>query len=347
MKKTIIPFLAVLLLVCSCGEKNNYISDTYFAMNTVVMVVSENKLLNSEVNGKIVEVENQMSRTLESSEIYKLNNTGELEMSDDTMYVLEKSLQIAKDTDLAFNPCMGTLTDLWDITSGKNVVPSQADIDEALKCCNLDNINIHDNKVYTFNGLKVDLGGVAKGYALEKIGAHNVVERAEAQGLAAYDRYYFHNISINLGGNVAVAGSSPKHRKNDGGWDVGITNPFDKSAIIGTLNVTDCIVSVSGAYERYFEKDGKIYHHIFDSKTGYPAKSDIASSVVISNDGLEADALSTALFVMGSEKALQLYNSDIYEFEMILIMNDKKILVTDGLKDDFVVTDDKFSVINV
>ena len=94
-------------------------------------------------------------------------------------------------------------------------------------------------------------------------------------------------------------------------------------------------VSVSGAYERFFEKNGKIYHHIFDSKTGYPSESDLASAAVISYDGLEADALSTALFVMGLEKAMEFYESGLYGFEAILVTTDGGVYITEGLKEDF------------
>lgn len=333
MKKIIGIISVLLLLLTSCGEVYRYTNDTFFAMNTVVNTTVSEEIGKDEWTKDILsDIEKRMSRTLSDSEISRLNCGEDVTLSDDTYTVVEKALQIAKDTDYAFNPCMGTLTDLWDITSGKNIVPSDEDIKEALSFCDAALVTVENGRVIIPDGMKIDLGGVAKGYALCKA-AENLTQAAMEKGAGA-------DFCISLGGNVSVSGSS-KSRKESGqkGWKVGVTNPFDKGEILGTVLAEYRYVSVSGAYERYFEKDGRIYHHIFDSKTGYPAESGLASAVVISDDGLEADALSTALFVMGKKRAEEFYSAGLYDFETILVTNDGEIFVSEGIAENFTVQD--------
>lgn len=334
MKRIICIISALLLLLASCKEVYRYTSDTFFTMNTVVNTVISDEIGKDVWTEDILsDIENRMSRTLPDSEISRLNNGEDVTLSDDTYQVLEKALQIAKDTDYAFNPCMGTLTDLWDITSGKNIVPADEEIKEALSFCDASLVEISDGKITIPDGMKIDLGGVAKGYALYKASEY-LSEEAMGKAVGA-------DFCISLGGNVAVSGSS-KSRKEAGqkGWKVGITNPFEKSETLGSIVLENGCVSVSGAYERYFEKDGRIYHHIFDSKAGCPVESGLASAVVISDDGLEADALSTALFVMGKKRAEEFYAACLYDFEMILVTNEGEILVSEGIAENFTVQDE-------
>ena len=340
MKKTICLISSLLLILTSCGEVYRYTNDTFFAMNTVVNTIVSDEIGEDEWTEDILaDIEKRMSRTLEDSEISRLNSGKDVTLSDDTYKVLEKALQIAKDTDYAFNPCMGTLTDLWDITSGKNIVPSDEEIKEALSFCDASLAELSDGKAALPDGMKIDLGGVAKGYALYKA-SENLSKAATGKAVGA-------DFCISLGGNVAVSGSS-KIRKESGqkGWKVGITNPFDKSETLGSLVLVHGFVSVSGAYERFFEKDGRIYHHIFDSKTGYPSESDLASAAVISDDGLEADALSTALFVMGKDRAIEFYKSGIYDFEMLLVTETGEVLVSGGINEAFELSENAKNIIH-
>jgi len=139
-----------------------------------------------------------------------------------------------------------------------------------------------------------------------------------------------------FGGNVSVTGSSKANKeKGVQGWNVGIKNPDDEGGILGYFTLQDKTVAVSGDYERYFELDGKRYHHIFDVKTGYPAKSGLRSAAVICSDGLSADALSTALFVMGLDKASEFYKSSGLDFEALLVTDDARIFITPGIAGKF------------
>ena len=334
MKRIMCIVSALLLMLTSCKEVYRYTNDTFFAMNTVVNTIVSDKIGESTCTENILSgIENRMSRTLPDSEISLLNSGKDVTLSDDTQIVIERALQIAKDTGYAFNPCMGTLTDLWDITSGKNVVPSAEKINRALSFCDASSVVLSDGKVQVPDGMKIDLGGVAKGYALQKA-TESLEKEAKSKGVGA-------DFCISLGGNVSVSGTS-QSMKNVGkkGWNVGITNPFDKSETAASINLTKGYVSVSGAYERYFEKGGRIYHHIFDPKTGYPSESDLASAAVISDDGLCADALSTALFVMGLEGSVDFYKKSGYTFDAILITLDGDVYVTEGLAQSFELKED-------
>ncbi len=324
MKRIYLLVLITLVCLSSCNEVYRYTSNTFFAMNTVVSTVVSEKIGEDGTIEILSELENRLSRTLPDSEISRLNNGEDVALSDETLGIVEKSLEIAKNTDYAFSPCMGALSDLWDITSGRNVVPSHDEIKEALTYCNADNVTVDDGRVILDRGMKIDLGGIAKGYALEKA-SESIRQMAASKNAEA-------DFCISIGGNVSVGGSSENNRKNGkNGWNVGITNPFDKTQMITTVTLEEGYVSVSGAYERFFEKDGRIYHHIFDSRTGYPSDSGLESAVVVNNSGLEGDALSTALFVMGRDRAVEFYNKGIYEFEMLLVTDEKEIIVTDGL----------------
>ena len=323
MKKILLAFFLILLLV-SCGEVYRYTDTTFYSMSTAVTVISDGDGDFSELEDFAADFESRVSRTRKDSEIHSLNDNKTAELSRDTLYILEKALEISENTDGAFNPCMGSITELWDITSGENYVPEKGFVEKALLGCKTENVSISDGKVFVTDGTRVDLGGIAKGYALEEMLKIEKNGKADA------------NICINLGGNIALSGSSEICRKKDEyGWNVGITNPFDKSTIVGTLKASDCFIAISGAYERYFEKDGVVYHHIFDPATGYPAKSDLASTAVINKSGIEGDALSTALFVMGFDRAVEFYRSGVYDFDMILITNDGEIYITEGIFSDF------------
>ena len=343
MKRIICAIFAAAVLLSSCTKIYRYTDKTFFAMNTVVNTVVSAEIGEDFTEKVIADIEQRMSRTLPDSEISRLNRGEDAVLSDGTIEVLEKALRIAGDTDYAFNPCMGTLTDTWDITSGKNVVPSDEEIKQALSLCDASLVEISDGRVKIPDGMKIDLGGVAKGYALQKA-AENLEKTAAAEGVGA-------DFCISLGGNVAVSGTSKNRKENaQTGWKVGITNPFDKSLVMTTLNLEKGYVSVSGGYERFFEKDGRIYHHIFDSRTGYPAESGLACAVVVSDNGLEADALSTALFVMGREKAVEFYKKGIYDFEMLLVTNEKEIIAGSYIYEKMDVTEAEnagFSVVEI
>ena len=177
------------------------------------------------------------------------------------------------------------------------------------------------------DGVQIDLGGIAKGYTSSRI-MDIYKEKGVTSGL------------VNLGGNAQVFGTKP-----DGSlWCVAVQSPDSEDEYLGVLETKDKAIITSGGYERYFEKDGVTYHHIIDPSTGYPADNGLISVTIVSADGTLADGLSTSLFVMGKDKATDYWKAHSDEFDMILLTDDEKLYVSEGIKDSFT-SDREFEIV--
>ncbi len=327
MKKLLLvcALLFVLLMSFSCTDKSDYNTYEFFCMDTFITLSGENISKDDfrEIENYLTELDAMLSRTNEESEIYALNHSKSLELSFTAADILSKAADVSENTGGAYDMCMGLISELWDIT-GKKYVPTDKEIEERLIYCDYDGVTVAGNVAEKdFEETVIDLGGSAKGYA-----AQLAIEKLKDMGIE--------NAMISLGGNIALTGHS---KSREDVWRVGVKNPFYPEEIAGYVDFTDKIIAVSGDYERYFERDGKLYHHIFDPKTGRPADTGIKSVAVISEDGLEADALSTALFVMGKDEALEFYKKNIYDFEAIIFTYDGSIFLTDGIKGEFELID--------
>ena len=204
----------------------------------------------------------------------------------------------------------------WGFTTGNYRVPEAGELRELLDRVDYNRVSLEGGTLTLPAGTEIDLGAVAKGYAGDQ-----VMASLKAQGVSS--------AIIELGGNVQALGSKP-----DGSpWRVAVHAP-DGSGYAGVLEIRDQAVVTSGGYERYFEEDGETYWHIIDPATGYPAKSGLASVTVVSESGVEADALSTSLFVMGRERAAEYWRAH-GGFQCILISEDGSVAVTEGLEDSF------------
>ena len=209
------------------------------------------------------------------------------ELNDTLSSLVEKSFLVSELTDGDFDLSIAPLVRLWDIKNS-TVPPSENDIENAKNLVGFDLISLTENTLtFPSSGMGIDLGSVGKGWAGDEIAA-GLSENGITSGI------------INLGGNIRVFGDNPNNR--DGTFSVGIKDPNNTSSIVGYVKVKNTNVITSGAYERFYEYDGKIYHHILDPKTGAPAQSGLASVTVICSDGAIADMLSTALFVVGQER---------------------------------------------
>ena len=269
-----------------------------------------------------------LSRTSESSEIGMLNSAGEktVPVGTEIAALIRTAGAYAQATDGAFDITIAPLVSAWGFTTDSYQVPSQADIDSLMECVGMEHVHLSGGDARLDEGSMVDLGGIAKGYAADRV-AEIFREHAVPRG------------KVELGGNILVIGDKP-----DGtAWRVGIQdpkNPDDANGLVGVLNLMDAFAVTSGSYQRYFEQDGEIYHHIIDPATGYPADSGLTSVTVVADsgqgNGTMCDALSTALFVMGEEKALDFWRGGTYDFQLVLVTEDGRVVVTDGLKDDFV-----------
>lgn len=320
--------LILMLTACSASPQSEI--RNLFAMDTVMSITAygENaKAALTQSEQKIKELDRLFSVTDENSDIYRINESEEpVNVSADTKNAVAGALQANELTDGAFDITLRPVSKLWGFTDGNPHVPDAGQITAALKETGTDLINVTGNQISC--GGELDLGGIAKGYAaacLREIFAANSIENAVAS----------------LGGNVMLCGTRPDGKP----WNVGIIHPSKEDMLIGTLKASDTAVVTSGMYERKFEQDGKIYHHIIDPETGYPANSGIVSATVISKDDTLADALSTALFVMGPQRACELWQSQ-GGFEMILV-TESTVMVTDGIYKDFKLEDNSFTLTKI
>lgn len=330
MKRIILTlFMILILTACSVSEQEPEKLE-FFAMDTYMSLASygENaKISNSQVETEIKNIENKISRTLETSDIYKLNNaSGEpMVVSEQTYSIIKTAIEYAEKTNGAFDPTIAGLTDLWMIGTPSENVPKPSDIRETLLSVGYKNVVLMDNNtVQLLNGAKLDFGGIGKGISAD-ISAEILKENNVDKAL------------VSLAGNIYALGSKGK----DIPWKVGIANPDKPSESIVTISVTDKTVVTTGAYERYFEKDGIRYHHIFDSNTGYPVDSDIKSVTIISDNSALADAYSTALFIMGKDKALEFQKKE-KTFDAIIVTQDNTIIATDGVRDLIEITSEEY-----
>ena len=312
MKKIVSLNLSlVLLLLCGCtGKLEN--KDTRFLFDTVVTLTAN--CSNETLDGAFELCENYeklLSRTVQDSEVYTLNNTeGFVEVSDDTLGIIEKSLYYANLSNGKFDITIYPVSSLWDFN--KQIIPSRDEISDALKNVDYQSIKIEGNKI-NLNGRQIDLGGIAKGYVADRLSEY-FKEMKVSEGI------------IDLGGNLLVFG--------DRDYTVGIKQPFSDE-LAATLKMRNKTVVTSGTYERYIPADIKLYHHILDPDTGYACDTDLTSATIIGNSSMDADALSTVCILIGLENAQKLIENTA-DTEAVFIDNDGKLHYTSGLsfKDD-------------
>ena len=268
----------------------------------------------------VPDIESSLSVTLPGSEISAVNAAKgkTTAVSDMTRDIISRSLEMSAMTNGAFDITAYPLVRAWGFTAGEYRVPGEDEIESLLGLVGWEKLSLDGGSVTLPEGGMIDLGAIAKGYA------GDVLRDALADAGAV-------SALLSLGGNIVCLGSKPDGSK----WRVAIRDPQDLSSYIGYVDVCDTSVVTSGGYERQFTgDDGKTYWHIIDPSTGYPARSGVISSTVISEDGAMADALSTALFVMGVEKAAELrrgYDS----FEYILVTDGGGLVVSEGISRDF------------
>ena len=318
MKRILAAFLLLLCLVGCTPQPKSYTAD-FFAMDTFMSITAYGEDEQAaqdtavQLEQRINALEPALSRTREDSDLYRLNHAdgAVCEVSEDTYAAIEAAVQFAEWTGGAFDPTMAPLTDLWGINTDNAHVPAQAEIDAALTHVGYQNIELlGNNQVRLLNGAQLDLGGIGKGFATDAAAAM----LDGTQGVLA-----------TLGGNIGAYGENPN--RDSGNWVVGIADPDDNAAFIATVEVRGLSVVTSGDYERYFEQDGKRYHHIFDPVTGYPADSGLRSVTVIDESSTRADALTTALFVMGLEEGMAFCGQN--DIAAVFVTADKQVHVTD------------------
>lgn len=306
------------------AESNEEASKDIFAMDTYMTVTAYGAKAQEavdEAEAEIQRLDELLSTGNEESEIAQLNQNKSATLSEDAGYLVERALELNKETDGAFDIAIYPVMEAWGFPTQNYQVPTADTLESLLKLADASQIIYdEDSRKISFDreGMKIDLGGIAKGYTSSRI----------------MDIYKENDISsglVNLGGNVQALGMKPDGSK----WRVAVQSPDDTEDYLGILSVEDKAVITSGGYERYFEQDGKTYHHIIDPKTGYPAENGLTSVTVVSEDGTLADGLSTSLFIMGKDKAIEFWRAHSDEFDIIMLTDEGKLYVTEGIQDDF------------
>ncbi len=324
MKRISVVFCLTAFLVTGCGKKENvkgsrdiFAMDTY--MNLQIYGEAPDEAL-EKAETEILRLEKLLSVTDKESETYKLNASdgSPTEVDDDVSALIRYGIDMGRKTEGSLDITVYPVLREWGFTTGEYNIPADSRINELLKDVDYSKIILDENAVTLPVGAEVDFGAVAKGFTSDRI-----MEIFKENGVSS--------AIISLGGNVQTMG-----RKADGSlWRVAVVDPFDTDKTLGILETADKAVITSGNYERYFTgDDGKNYCHIIDPSTGRPAENGLVSVTIIGESGLMCDALSTAFFVMGRDRAEEFWRSD-EDFEMILVESDGNIVITDGIQGSF------------
>ena len=325
-KCLLLPSALTLLLLSGCTSQT--VSESrknFFAMDTIMdfTIYGQEDLLD-QTESMIQSLEAEMSVTDPDSEIAAINENGYGKVTGDTSDLISAALSLCQRTDGALDISVYPIVRAWGFTTDNYQVPDDASIQALLPLVDYTQIDYQQDSgdLYLPDGMEIDLGSVAKGYAGQKA-ADFLKENGVTSGL------------LSLGGNIQAIGSKP-----DGSpWKIGIQDPFQNESPMMVLSVTDKSVVTSGGYERYFQQDGKTYWHIMDPSTGYPAENGLVSVTIVGTDGMLCDGLSTSLFVMGLEKAADFWGSSD-DFDAVFVTEDQTVYITEGLADSFALTED-------
>lgn len=316
--------------------RDNYMTGYINKQSYNMSTVTEQKIEEGEFSQKaaeevcqlLIDIEKKMSFYINNSEISKINQNAGLSMvkvSDETLRVIRKSIEYSVMTKGKFDITLGPLISSWGVFSNHERILREDEVESLLELVQYKDIIIEGNYVgLKRKNQKIDLGGIAKGYATN-------------EALRIYKKYNIKSAMINIGGNVVVVG-----RKNENQlWCVGIQNPEkSRNEYLGILQCEDTSVITSGNYVRYFKDGDKKYGHIIDCCNGFPSESDLTSVTILCNDGIKADALSTAVFSMGYTKGREMIKS-LNDISAVLVTNDKKVYISSELKNYFYKTDEK------
>lgn len=314
---------AFLLTGCSGAPAQEPETATFFAMDTAMdFTVYGDAALLDEAETLIGSLEEQVSVTDEHSDIYAIDHTGSGSLSGNAAELMEQALELCRRTGGALDISVYPIVRAWGFTTGSYQIPDEETIQSLLPLVDYTQIQYDaaTGVVTLPEGMEIDLGSVAKGYA-GQLAAQMLREHGVQSAL------------LNLGGNVQTVGAKP-----DGSpWQIGIKDPQGEDAMM-VLSVEDQAVVTSGGYERYFEQDGQTYWHIMDPSTGHPADSGLISVTIVGDEGVVCDGLSTALFVMGLEKAADLW-AQSGDFEAVFVTASGEVYITEGLRDRFALTE--------
>lgn len=312
------------------------VSATAIKLNTAVTVTiydSQNRELLTECMNLCDKYEKIFSRTASDSELYQLNHReltpvagteDTFQISDPLAELIRKGLYYSELSEGAFDIAIEPLTSLWDFTAEDPQVPEDRLIQKALTKCDYHNVSVSDNNevILKTEDTAIELGAIAKGYIADRLKDYLI-----SQGVKS--------AIINLGGNVLCIGGKP----NDSSFKIGIQKPFaDRSETIAVMDIKDKSVVSSGVYERCFEQDGTLYHHLLNPRTGYPYDNGLIAVTIISDESVDGDALSTTCFALGLEDGMKLAES-LDNVQAFFVTSDYEIHYTKDFQKEITVTE--------
>ena len=328
-------FALIVIVLTACSQPLATASGIEFSMNTFVEINfwgENSQLAYDETVAMLNSTEDLLSLHREDSEISKINaNAGiaPVKVSDETFSLIKTSIAVADFTDGLFDITIAPLTLLWSVTDENPVVPSNDDITIAMSLVNYKDIQLNEAEQTVFlknPAMKMDLGGIVKGQVAEK--TRVIAQKHNVQGF------------VSVGGNMMVYGKKTNNQE----YKIGVRDPAgEASDYIGTVEMDGLTMSTTGGYERFFIKDGISYHHIIDPFSGFPSDSDLLSVTVLSENGMLADALSTAIFMGGTAKLDNFLNQE--DFQIIAVTNQNKVYLSDSLEGHFSLNTTEYTLI--
>lgn len=299
-------------------QKNTTVMGTALEMTLDAASNEKADKVFSSIEREMRRIEEEMSEWKETSTLSAVNrNAGikPVKVPRELFNVIDAALKVSRVSDGAFDITWASMRGLWDFRPGFERAPAPEEVNSRLGLVDYRDAVMDPTGSTVFlkrKGMAIGLGGIAKGYAVDK-----AMEVAVKSGIR--------NAIIKAGGDMRVQGIGNSH-----GWEVGIQDPRERGRLLARLTLSNVSISTSGDYERFFIKDGVLYHHIMDPKTGYPARG-TRSVTVIGPDTMTTDALSTAIFVLGPEKGLGLAEK-LGQIEAIIVDSDGVVRTTSGIE---------------
>lgn len=325
--------LLLSLLICGCGIKErteDTLQEEYstgiFAMGTYMTLTAYGESAENALElsvKRIRELEALWAVTDENSDIYRINrgNGEAIEIRPETADLLRFALDMAEQTGGRVDPTISPIITAWGFVSRDYKIPSDEELNTLLQFVGYENVQLEGNTVTLPEGVQLDPGAFGKGYAGD-VAAELLKEQGVTSAL------------LDIGGNIQMIGRRPDGSK----WRLGIQNPFGEGSL-GVLESEDGAVVTSGNYERYFlGEGGEQYGHIIDPSNGYPAENGLVSVSIIAKEGKLCDALSTAIYVMGLDEAINFWKEN-GDFEMLLVTEENEIYLTEGIERDFTLSE--------
>lgn len=314
----IVAILLVFGILYSRREPQKPVTVTAFKLNTVVKLTlydSQDEELLKEAVALCDTYEKIFSRTLPESELYQLNNrmlpeeNGYITISEPLAELVAEGLRYSELSGGAFDITVAPLSSQWDFTSGTQIIPEAEKLAEAAELVNYRDVTLDGDRIrFEKEGMQLELGAIAKGYIADRLKDFLVLKGVKSA-------------IIDLGGNLLCIGQKTGREP----FRIGVQKPFaTRNQTVGTVDIDGRSVVSSGIYERYFEKGGKLYHHILNPQDGYPYDNGLVSVTIVSEKSVDGDGLSTSCFAMGLEKGLELINS-LPETEAVFITEDGEL----------------------